>query len=342
MFKIIRKGFTLIELLVVIAIIAILIGLLLPAVQKVREAAARMKCANNLKNLGLACHNFEGTFGGLPPGSVNTTSTALNLDLLEFTSQTAVPYTYSKQGLFTIILPYIEQGNLLTINGGYNFKVDWSAAANQVASSSRVQTFECPSVPSPHEITPIPAGWTKPPMTSDYWPITRSNNNAAVWTGLGLPYPNTPAINSVLTTNAKTKLLEITDGLSNTIMLGESGARQEGWAIGKKYNDLGTTPTWGTRGAWSSESNNIVCAGTVGPITFSGTTTALAKVTTAAQLTGAITINAWNQGELYSFHTGVCNVAMGDGAVRALRENISMLALQKLAARADGNPNEPD
>jgi prepilin-type processing-associated H-X9-DG protein len=68
----------------------------------------------------------------------------------------------------------------------------------------------------------------------------------------------------------------------------------------------------------------------------------LAKVTTAAQLTGAITINAWNQGELYSFHTGVCNVAMGDGSVRALRENISMLALQKLAARADGNPNEPD
>ena len=146
----------------------------------------------------------------------------------------------------------------------------------------------------------------------------------------------------VFTTNAKTKLLEITDGLSNTIMLGESGARQEGWAKGKKYNDLGTTPTWGTRGAWSSESNNIVCAGTVGPITFSGTTTALAKVTTAAQLTGAITINAWNQGELYSFHTGVCNIAMGDGSVRALRENISMLALQKLAARGDGNPNEPD
>ena len=126
-----------------------------------------MKCANNLKNLALACHNFEGTFGGLPPGSVNTTSTALNPDLLEFTSQTAVPYTYSRQGLLTIILPYIEQGNLLTSNGGYNFKVDWSAAANQVASSSRVQTFECPSVPSPHEITPIPAGWTKPPMTSD-------------------------------------------------------------------------------------------------------------------------------------------------------------------------------
>ncbi len=339
---VIRKGFTIIELLVVLAVVAILVALLLPAVQKAREAAARMKCSNNLKNLGLACHHFEATFGGLPPGVVNTTSTAYNPDLIEFTSQTAVPYTYSRHSLLTIILPYIEQGNLLVVNDGYDFKISWSASANQSVSSSRIPTFECPSVPVGHEINPTPGGWVKPPMASDYWPITRGNNNAAVWAGLGLTYPKTPGINAVLTANAKTRLIEITDGLSNTFMMGESGARHQGWVQGKKYNDFATTATWGIRGAWASETNNIVCAGTVGPIIFAGATTAVSKITTAAHLNGALTINAWNQGELYSFHAGVCNVSMGDASVRVLKDTISMLVLQKLATRGDGNPNEPD
>lgn len=325
-----------------LAVVAMLIALLLPAVQKAREVAARMKCSNNLKNLGLACHHFEGVFGGLPPGVVNTTSTAYNHDLMEFTSQTSVPYTYSRHSLLTIILPFIEQGNLLAVNEGYNFKISWSASANQSVSCARIPTFECPSVPVIHEINPKPSTWAKPPMASDYWPITRGNNNASVWVGLGLAYPKVPGINAVLTANAKTRLMEITDGLSNTLMIGESGARHEGWVQGKKYNDLETTPTWGIRGAWASETNNIVCAGTVGPITFAGATTSLSKITTADDLKGALTINAWNQGELYSFHAGVCNVSMGDGSVRVLKENISMLVLQKLATRGDGNPNEPD
>jgi prepilin-type N-terminal cleavage/methylation domain-containing protein len=338
-----RSAFTLIELLVVIAIIAILIGLLLPAVQKVREAAARTKCTNNLKQIGLAVHNYEGTYGSLPPAIVSSPGSGDWAGLKDFQKNPTVPPAsgadFAKHGFLSLMLPYIEQANVLAAaSGGYNFRLDWSDPVNQPATSTRIPTYECPSVPSDHFVNPVPSGWTKPPATGDYWPVSRANNNSAVWTALNMNYPGTDGSRGVLTHNQRTNILAITDGLSNTLMIGESGARHEGWAGGRRYADAANLGF--LAGGWGQESNNIVCAGTQGPIT-PGVKPA-GKVSTAAHVPTAVAVNAWNQGELYSFHSGVCNVVLGDGSVRSLNANISLGALQKLASRSDGYPLDPE
>ena len=348
-----RRAFTLVELLVVIAIIGVLIALLLPAVQAAREAARRAKCSNNLRQIGIAVHNFENTYKDLPPGIVNNPSTAIlpSAELEPFVrvgANPALSASYCRHGCLSIILPFIEQGNVLTAAGvDYNFRLHWDEGTNRVAAAVHIPTYECPSTPGTHVVSPNPVVATFLPATSDYWPVTRGNNVPAVWTAMGMNFPGTgnnatdDGVKSVLSDNKRTRMAQITDGLSNTLLAGESGARNEGWLVGKKKYADSSTAGWGVRGAWASESNNIVCAGTRGPIVVPPPPNP-AKVAAAADVPGAVAVNGWNQGELYAFHPGVCVVVLGDASVRPLRATISLAALQKLACRADGNPNDPE
>ncbi len=190
-----RAGFTLIELLVVIAIIAVLIGLLLPAVQKVREAAARLKCKNNLKQIGLACHSYHDRTGALPPGY----ATALMSNGTE---------NGPGWGWATFLLDDLEQGNL---RRQIDTNVQIGAAQHTTARTQPLKVFLCPSDP---EVGTFVVAGTSPPVSVAH------ANYVGVF-GTNEPDDNPSAGNGTFFRNSKVRFGDITDGLSNTYIVGE-------------------------------------------------------------------------------------------------------------------------
>jgi prepilin-type N-terminal cleavage/methylation domain-containing protein/prepilin-type processing-associated H-X9-DG protein len=212
-----RLGFTLIELLVVIAIIAVLIGLLLPAVQKVREAAARISCMNNLKQIGVALHMYHDTYQYLPPG-YNTMPTK------------GIPKVFASTGWQLQILPALEQGNL------YNQSVTWLTAnpgdafTNQYPACGFVmKIFICPSNTRPTTATVSGVGPNNGYSPLTVYELTSYPGCAGTVSGFGFQTSD-----GVLYADSKVTLLQISDGTSNTIAVGErpcSGDLWLGWGF---------------------------------------------------------------------------------------------------------------
>ena len=327
-----RPGFTLVELLVVVAIIGILIALLLPAVQAARESSRRARCVNNMKQLGVAVHNFHDVHKFLP-----VSNRPLGLT------------TAPRIGWAINALPYIEQEGIFqqydqTQNWSSNTLGSGQTVANQTLCGTLLPVFWCTSAPgvekrldSDPQWAPT---WTPFAATTDYSP-TISVDQRLVTLGLVDPYP-VPVAGStwfgapgMLAQNSVARLADVRDGLSSTIMLGESAGRPMLFRAGKQVGNLPNNLVNG--GGWMRPASDFSIDGS----SYDGST-----------IPGPCPINCTNgqdeggpatqpypyyvtqgTGEAYSFHPAGANFVFGDGSVHFLSESITIRDFARMVTR---------
>ncbi len=317
-----RGGFTLVELLVVIAIIGVMVGLLLPAVQAAREAARRMSCSNNLKQLALAAHNYHDTYKVFPFNQVPERDLGNN---------------QRDRGCswFVRILPYIEQGPAFdravfrgdwTFQHGPNHNVD-------LVNELRVATLYCPSSPLPPVRTQGVAGVTITMQTANYVGIAGSffqGGTAIVEsTSPGYnTYGGRVVLNGVITNtnpaNVPPGMQHVTDGTSNTMMVSEQSDFQWNPATGQKVDRRSSGhagSTWACGQGYGSWSQNV--------------TTLRYPIAGGFGLAGNMNPYEVNL-PLFSTHPGGVMAALADGSVRFLSENVDFSTMTALADRGDG------
>lgn len=305
-----KAGFTLVELLVVIAIIGILVGLLLPAVQQIREAARRTQCLNNLKQLGLALHNYEAAFKGFPEARVSPNGTS------GYVIPAAVGAGTSSWKSWTAsILPYIEQQGISDL---YNQQVEWFNTVNLEAVRTQIPVFVCPSTPDsprkdPYHLRDAAAG--------DYGCINEVHRRVFEEV-LTPPQFNTRVEDreGPLVKQVKMKMRDIVDGLSNTIIVAESAGKPTGWlSVGRMNADWFASYT----------DDKIILAGGE-YITADGTGwadpdagyTVNGASSTGLIKYGPVMINAINASETFAFHPQGASHLFCDGSVRFIAETI--------------------
>jgi prepilin-type N-terminal cleavage/methylation domain-containing protein len=323
-----RRAFTLIELLVVIAIIGILIALLLPAVQKIREAAARMSCSNNLHQIGLALHNYHDANGSFP---------AYGFDF-PTNPHPGNPYGPQTMGhsALGLLLPYIEQGNVLNLVNVQYSVVDPANLPPPLGVSTggqtRIKVYECPSAPvrtsdygpyfAQQGLSGILKGSPLNLAVTDYAPIQGIGGSfAGRCCPSGTLSGNTGALG---VKSSRPRITDIADGTSNTILFVEDAGRQDVYARGKVIaTGVPALLAGNLNASWADYNTKVTVDG------FSGD--GLVKNG------GCCVVNCTNLDEVYSFHTGGGNALRGDGSVFFMTDSIPPAVL---AARISANGGE--